>query len=279
MVAIMPPMLIDKPTPEFPLRYGLLQAAVGPLDLPDHAITGGLRYVTSVCGPGYGYQVECIADLDDKTFGTGLSTVTGVPFVVYATVQCGAVGYNFEEQNAFARERLFSVEQSVVERIFSSGTFAQAPSLANNTPAATTVTGGGVTSVEVLSELERALYCTNDYGPQGYIHAPLAVLNDLRSQHVIEWDGLRWRTPMGSIVSAGCYSNLSPAGATPADGVFWMYATGQTTVWRSPDSKIIDAPVEGVFNRTTNQMMTLVERPYVVTFECGSYAKAVTLWP
>lgn len=277
MVAIMPPMLIEKPTPEFPLRYGLFQAAVGPLDLPDHAITGGLRYVTGVCGPGYGYEVNCIADLDPKTFGEGLDVVTGVPFVVYATVQCGAAGYDFAEQNAFARERLFSVEQTVVEQIFSSGTFAQAPSLANNAEVVT-VTGGGTTSGQVLSELENALYCTSGYGPQGYIHAPLAVLNDLKERHLIEWDGLRWRTPMGTVVSAGCYSNLDPDGAAAADGTFWMYATGQTALWRSPDSKIIDAPVEGVFDRTTNQMKTLVERPYVVTFECGIFAKDVTLW-
>jgi hypothetical protein len=278
MVAIMPPMLIDKPTPEFPLRYGLLQAAVGPLDLPDHAITGGLRYVTGVCGPGFGYEVNCLTSLGSKTFSTGLNTVVGVPFVVYATVQCGTVGYDFAEQNRFARERLFSVEQTVVEQIFSAGTFAQAPSLANNA-AAVTVAGGGVTVGDVLSELENAVYCTGSYGPQAYIHAPLAVLNELKVEHLIEFDGLRWRTPMGSIVSAGCYANLSPVGVAPANGTFWMYATGQTTVWRSPDSKIIDAPVEGVFNRTTNQMMTLVERPYVVAFECGIFAKTVTLWP
>lgn len=277
MVAIMPPLLVEKPTPEFPLRYGLLQAAVGPLDLPDHAITGGLQYVTGVCGPGFGYEVNCIADLDAKTFGTGLDTVLGVPFVVYATVQCGAVGYDFAEQNAFARERLFSVEQTVVEQIFSAGTFAQVPSLANNADVVP-VAGGGTTSGQVLSELENALYCTSSYGPQGYIHAPLAVLNDLKERHLVEWDGLRWRTPMGTVVSAGCYANLDPDGVEAADGTFWMYATGQTTVWRSPDSRLIDAPVEGVFDRATNQMKTLVERPYVVTFECGLFAKDVTLW-
>lgn len=277
MVAIMPPMLVDKPTPEFPLRYGLFQAAVGPLDLPDHAITGGLQYVTGVCGPGFGYEVNCLVDLDAKTFGVGLDTVLGVPFVVYATVQCGAVGYDFAEQNAFARERLFSIEQTVVEQIFSSGTFGQSPSLANN-PDVVTVATAGTTVVDVTSELENALYCTSGYGPQGYIHAPLAVLNEMKSQHIVEWDGLRWRTPMGTIVSAGCYANLSPGGVVAADGTFWMYATGQTAIWRTPDSKLIDAPVEGVLDRTTNQMMTLIERPYVVTFECGIFAKAVTLW-
>lgn len=278
MVAITPPILIDKPTPSTPLRYGLFQAAVGPLDLPDHAITGGLQYVTGVCGPGFGYEVNCLVDLDGKDFGVGLDTIVGVPFVVYATVQCGAVGYDFAEQNAFARERLFSIEQSVVEQIFSAGTFGQAPSLANNADVVT-VTGGGVTAGDVLSELENALYCTAGYGPQGYIHAPLAVLNELKSEHLVEYDGLRWRTPMGTVVSAGCYANLDPDGVAAADGTFWMYATGQTALWRTPDSALIEAPVEGVFDRTTNQYMTLVERPYVLTFECGIYAKAVTLWP
>jgi hypothetical protein len=41
---------------------------------------------------------------------------------------------------------------------------------------------------------------------------------------------------------------------------------------------VLIAPVEGSLDRTTNQMKLIAEREYVVTYECGGFAKAVTLW-
>lgn len=279
MVATIPPVLIERPLMLDQPRYGLIQAAIGPLALPVHARNGGLQYVTNVCGDAFGYEINCLVDLDPKTFNeNGLSTVLGVPFLVYSTFICGPVGYTEEELQQFALESLESVEQSVVEQVFADGTFAQAPSLANN-PDVVTVAGGGTTVVEVLSELERAVYCTSGYGYTAFIHTTIPVFNALKQEHIIEFDGKRWRTPMGSVVVGGCYTGDSPAGAAPADGTFWMYATGQTVVWRTPDSEIFVAPIEGTLDRTTNQQRMLVEREYVLTFECAVYAKAVTLWP
>lgn len=284
MVATIPPVLVEKPTPSLPLRYGLFQAAVGPLDLPVHARNGGLRYVTSLCDDGFGYEINCIGSTVSKAaeFSAGTATVLGLPFIVAATVTCGTVGFTYEEQRAFVLERLRGVEQSLVESIFSDSTFGQQPGL-RAADGIVTVAGAGDTVVDVLSELERARYCgavgnTARYGPPGYLHAPIPVFNALKSEHMIDFDGTRWRTPMGTVVSAGCYSNNDPAGVAPADGVFWMYLTGQTTIWRTPDSEVQIAPVEGSLNRTTNQMLMLAEREYVVTYECGGFAKAVTLW-
>ena len=131
MVATIPPLLIEKPTPTFPLRYGLLQAAVGPFDLPVHARNGGLRYVTSICADGFGYDIACIGATASKTasFVAGSTTVTGTPFIIYATMTCGTVGYTYEEQRAMVVERLKSVEQAVLEDIFSQSSNGQAPGL------------------------------------------------------------------------------------------------------------------------------------------------------
>lgn len=285
MVATIPPVLIEKPTPSMPLRYGLFAAAVGPLDLPVHARNGGLQYVTGLCGEGFGYEIECIDAQDSKAAAfteNGSTTVRGYPFIVFATMQCGTVGFTFEEQRALVMERLRGVEQSVVEEIFSTSAFGQAPGLITG-DGITTVTGAGDTVRDVLSELERARYCgftgnTAQYGPPGYLHVAIPVLNALKQEHLVEWDGTRWRTPMGTVVSAGCYANNDPAGAAPADGVFWMYLTGQTTIWRTPDSDVQVAPVEGSFDRTNNQMLMMAEREYVLTYECGGFAKPVTLW-
>lgn len=281
MVAIIPPVYIDKPTPSLPLRYGLFQAAVGPLDFPDvHMLGGGLNFNEAMCGGGQGYAINCIDALDLKTFNTGgLNLVTLVPFVVMSNYTC-ALSTNFDEGFAerMAREKFFSVEQSVVESVFADGLFDQAPSLANNTPNATTVVTSAVNVADVVSELEDAIYCTSQYGPSAYLHAPIPVLNALKREHLIDFDGMRWRTPLGTVVSSGCYSGNSPAGAAPAAGTFWIYITGQTVVFRTPVSNLEQIPVEGALNRTTNQYTGLVEREYAVGYECAAYAADVTLW-
>jgi hypothetical protein len=280
MVATIPPLLVEKPTATFPLRYGLFTAAVGPLDLPVHGRNGGLRYITSICADGFGYDVACIGATASKVpnFTTGSTTVTGTPFIVYATQVCGTVGFTYDEQVAMVVERLKSVEQGVVEDIFSQSTFGQGPGLVT-ADGITTLAGAGDTIQDVLGELERAMYCgTTSYGPPAILHVAIPAFNWLKREHLIEFDGTRWRTAIGTVVSTGCYANNTPAGAAPADGVFWMYITGQTTIWRTPDSAIQVAPVEGSLNRTTNQMLMLAEREYVITYECGGFAKPVTLW-
>lgn len=284
MVATIPSVLIEKPTPSLPLRYGLFQAALGPLDLPVHGRNGGVRYVHSLCAEGFGYEIECIGDQESKAafFDLGLEVVTGLPFIVGATIQCGSVGFSEEELRAFTLDRLRGVEQAVVEEIFSTSTFGQSPGLVTG-DGITTVTGAGDDIVEVVSELERARYCgftgnTAQYGVPGVLHAPIPAFNAMKQEHLIEFDGTRWRTPIGTVVSTGCYANNDPAGVAAADGVFWLYLTGQTTVWRTPDSAVQIAPVEGSLDRTTNQYLVMAEREYVVTYECGGFAKAVTLW-
>lgn len=285
MVATIPAVPVEKPTASLPLRYGLFQAAIGPLDLPVHGRNGGTQYQTSLCGNGFGYEVECVDNQNSKAAAwteNGVTTVTGLPFIVFATMQCGTVGYTYAEQEALALERLKGVEQAVVEEIFSTSTVGQGPGLVT-ADGITTVTGAGDSVTNVLSELERARYCGftgNDvaYGPPGILHVAIPVFNELKREHVIEFDGTRWRTPIGTVVSTGCYANNDPAGAAPADGVFWMYLTGQTTIWRTPDSAVQIAPVEGSLDRTTNQYMMLAEREYVITYECGGFAKPVTLW-
>lgn len=277
MVAIIPAQEVAKPTEEFPLRYGIFQAAIGPLDFPDiHMRGGGLWWQEAMCGGGSGYEINCIDALDDKNFtGAGTGIVTAVPFVVKSDFTCAPT--DIDRMEALARQKFFSVEQSLVEQIFSEGLFAQAPSLANN-PAVVDLSAvvPATAGFNVISALEDWIYCTQQYGPRAVLHMPTAVGNYLKSEHLIEFDGFRWRTPHGTTVSFGCYAGTDPDGATPADGTFWVYVTGQTVVWRAGDFE--QPPVEGSLNRTTNQWTGLVEREYVVAFECGVAAAPITLW-
>ena len=277
MVAILPPAEVAKPTEEFPLRYGIFQAAIGPLDFPDvHMRSGGLWWQEAMCGGGSGYEINCIDALADKDFAeSGTGTVTGVPFVVKSNFKCAPT--EISRMEALARQKFFSVEQSLVEQIFSEGLFAQAPSLSNN-PDVVDLSAAVPADVpeNVISVLEDWIYCTQQYGPRAVLHVPIPVFNRMKLDFLIEFDGSRWRTGLGTVVSAGCYSALDPDGAAPAAGTFWVYITGQTVVWRAGDFE--QPPVEGSLNRTTNEWTGLVEREYVVAFECGIAAAPVTLW-
>lgn len=279
MVAIVPATEVAKPTAELPLRYGLFQAAIGPLDFPDlHMRGGGLWYANAMCEGGQGYEINCIEALDTKVFSDeGMNIVTAIPFVVFSSYEClPTQGIEWAEN--MARQKFRSVEQAVVESIFSSGAFAQAPSLANNPAVVEPALGGATDLVDIISVLETALYCTSQYGPAGVIHAPITVINRMKAEHLIEFSNGRWRTPMGTVVSAGCYSVLDPDGAEPAAGTFWIYITGQTAVYRTAWGEEEVIPVQGAWNRTTNEYRGVVEREYALTFECAIYAAPVTLW-
>lgn len=282
MVAIIPALEVPKPTEETPLRYGIFQAAVGPFDFPDiHMRGGGLKWLNTMCGGGDGYEIECLTALDVKDFFPGgVDTVTGIPFVVRSNFRCAlSTDAAVPTAEMWARQKFFSVEQSQVEEIFSLGLFAQGPSLSGN-PAVVNLdpSTAAATVTDVISVLERAVYCTSQYGPRAYLHVPFPVFNRMKQEHLIEFDGRRWRTAAGSVVSAGCYAAANPAGVAPAEGTFWVYATGQTVIYRTAASEVEQIPVQGALNRTTNQYTGLVEREYVVAFECTPYALPVTLW-
>lgn len=277
MAALIPPVHIELPSPTQPLRYGLFAAANGPFDLPVHARQGGLEYEHAMCGPGFCYEIECIGDQATKPAGTPTEHVVATPFIAAAKITCGSVGHTEDDWHRLGVQKLKSTEQSTVERAFSASACGASPGLANNPDIVQMAFDGSDSATIVVSHLEEAMYATG-YGVPAVIHASIPVGNALKSEHLIHWDGTRWRTPVGSIVSIGDYANQSPAGGVPGPGAFWIYITGQTTVWRTPDSDLFVAPIEGTFNRTTNQVDVLVEREYVVSFECGGFAKAVALW-
>ena len=277
MAAFMPQVPVDKPTLEQPLRYGLFQAAIGPLPLETHMRGGGLYWYNTMCGGGQGYETNCLADLDAKVFNeAGLDIVVALPFVVLASYTC-APNLGVDEMERLTRQKLHSIEQSVVEQAFSDSLFGMSPGLANN-PDVVTVASGATELVDVIGELENALYCTSQYGPPGVLHVPFVVFERMKSEHLIEFSNGRWRTAVGTVVSTGCYSGNEPDGDAPAAGTFWIYITGQTVVWRTAQGEEEIVPVEGSLNRTTNQYTGVAEREYVVGFECGVYALPVTLW-
>lgn len=252
-------------------RPGIFHAAIGPLDLPLYSRNGGLFYETGTCTLPLGYEVKCQTDHASKTFGGAVVTKTGYPFVVYSAITCGAVGlanYGQERIRKFLYEQLVSGEQAAVENIFSTSGFGQTEGLTNNPAVVDLGTAQG--PVQAVSKLEDWLYAR--YGLPGIIHVPIRASSYLDGAFRLAGgidDGEKIKTLAGSIVSIGNYAGTGPTGQVPAATESYIYITGQVAVWRTPDSQLLgDIPLGQVLNRATNAVNIVMEREYVVTYDC-----------
>lgn len=274
MAVITKPVLLPADPNPSTQRYGLFNATNGPLELPIHARNGGLQYTTPLCSLPGGYEVNCIPDLDTKTFTDGVDTITGTPFVVIASFLCGTIGFGADEYAAMAVAKLKAGEQAVVEQIFSAGTFGEAPSLANNTPAATALTAA--TSVSgAIGELEAWLYHLS--GITGVIHIPISDSARVLTSDYVTFSTGAWRTKLGTAISFGDYANVGPTGTAPAAGHSFWYITGQMSTWRTPDSDIFVSPYGASIDKTSNQIRMYAEREYVVAYDCHVASVDITL--
>lgn len=274
MASLTGPVYVPAPSPIIP-RYGLFRVATGPLDLPINARSGGLQYEISTCNLPLGYEVECQETHNSKVISSGVTTVTGAPFVVYSAIQCDTVGlvnWGQDRVQKFLYDQLVAGEQAVVEDIFSRGTVAQFPSLQSGA----TNLGAAQGPVQAVSMLEDWLYAR--FGIVGTIHAPMEAAAYFKGAHLVEMDGNPnsgvWRTGVGTAVSFGNYSGLGPTGQA---GATWLYITGPVTIWRTPDAELFVPPMGQVINRSTNVLTIVMEREYVLTFDCYAAAVQVTL--
>lgn len=274
MASLTGPFYVPPPNP-IVSRYGLFNVATGPADLPVNARSGGLQYEISTCTLPLEYEVECQDAHNTKVISSGTTTITGAPFVVYSAIQCSTVGlvnWGQEEVNRYLYQQLVAGEQATVERIFSQGLVAQFPSLQSGAVSL----GAAQGPVQAVSLLEDWLYAR--FGSRGVIHAPMEAAAYFKAAHLIEPDGNVnaggvWRTDVGTAVSFGNYAGIGPTGQAGT----WVYITGPVAIWRTPDSELFVPPMGQVINRTTNVLTIVMEREYVVTFDCYSAAVNVTL--
>jgi hypothetical protein len=255
-MALIPGMIVPAPE-QLRRRYGLFDAATGPLDLPAHGEGGGVRFVPFGCGGSIAYGVACYepgeAPVKPLT-GDADEVATGV-FVALATLNCGAVGYTTSEYETKVRRRLEGAEQAAVEAALWTGldyedTGMNTLSLdgeASSIPAG--YDPGLIT--DVVGALERYAYTDEQYGGVAYIHAPVEVAAFAAEAGLIVQDGQRKVTPLGSVWAFGAY----PSGE--------VIVTGQTTVWRAPEIQVYSS-----FENATNEVVLVAERAYSVAFEC-----------
>jgi hypothetical protein len=278
MASLTGPVYVQAPNPVVP-RYGLFQVATGPLDLANHARTGGLQYQTATCSLPTCYEVLCQSNgsRGTKEFSGGPTTIEPLPFIVFSSLTCTPVGLTDDMLRGYLFDRLVAGEQAAVENAFSSQACGQAPGLSNGAGAVDlSGASAGTDPMIAFSTLENWLYAR--YGLPGVLHVPLVFGALLQNFYLMEKDSRGiWRTALGTAVSIGDYAGTGIAGAAPAAGKSFIYITGQTAVWRTPDSDLFVTRIQDVLNRSTNQLTAIMEREYAVGYDCFVAAVETTI--
>lgn len=272
MTVILPPQVIPGPEPRA-ARYGLFAAALGPNDLPNHAMAGGLTYESVSCGFSRIYPVACHTDRPQtvKVFTDGCDEydeegengeeITALPFVVYATMKRGTAGHTRAELRTKVLRRLANGEQTSVE--------AGMANVLSTDPDLVTLTPPGITLADTVGELEQWLYgiqpTDQNYGYAGCLHCSPRIAAYAAEEDLIVQDGALLRTRMGTAWAFG--------GGYPDDGT--IYISGQPTIWRSADVFVPD--IAQTLDRGFNQYMLLAEREYAVAYDCLA-AQAIYNW-
>lgn len=248
-MAFTPEVQVVAPEPRG-LRYGLLQAANGPYDLPLHGAAGGITYDPVSCGNAHTYPSVCHGGIHlGKEFDPGDDWIIGDPFTIYSSIVCGSVGSTEDTLKAKVLRRINNGEQTQIEAHLAANLAAAATPIVATDP---------LTLAGVVGELEQWLYGNGgiDYGNVGYIHAPVRMASYASDESLIVVDGAVMRTHMGSIWVFG--------GGYPDDGT--IYISGQVTVWCSPDIQV--TPADQGLDKITNEFKMLAERDCAVAFDC-----------
>lgn len=266
MAVLTGPVLIPVAPNPVISRSQFFTISTGPLDLPRPARSGGIQYQISHCNLPSCYEVECQADHNTKTLNNTKTTISGNPFVIYADELCTPVGLTDDELRQDLYNQLIAGEAATVEATFGAQLCGQAPGLANN--AAVNSLTLATSIVDAVSRLEADLYA--NYGVPGVLHVPYRFGAYFEYLHLGEYHDNKGicRTKLGTAINFGNYPGLSPVGAAPGAGNMWIYITGQTVVWRTPDAELFVTSRRDILNRTTNQLTGVMEREYVVAFDC-----------
>lgn len=281
-MAFAPATTVTVPAPG-ELRYGIFAAARGPLDMDPRVGIAGATYDSDGCGTPRGYQADCDATPATKQFDTNTGEQTVLPFIVYASINCGSAGYAPDYLDAKVRRKLLAVEQHAVEQALSSGeiggvalgnspTFRNGGAPDGGNPTVLTAAANLTAAVAALEE-----HAGDNYGYVPVIHAPASLAAHFGAVPLIRDGGTGpFKTRLGTLVSFGAgYANTSPAGVAAAAGHAWLYITGQVTLWRA--AEVFTAPTRQVLDRTLNQYNLIAERAWAATYDCFVAAIDVTL--
>jgi hypothetical protein len=274
-----------------PLPYGLWDAAQKPAP-PDHW-QQGVTWIDR-CPAGDTTYDECIT-----VTGTGSPPAPpakadnvvqefrgATAFTAFAEFDCSPVG--LADAATVAEDSLDRVEHSQVEAAFWTGTAGGQPGivlphLASGAgvldssgivlQSAATIAITGVDVAVGLGELEHEL--DQCYGGEGVIHIPRFALPTFTASLLVQEVDGRLRTMSGNlVVVSGDYPGTSPAGAAPAAGTSWIYATGPVFAYRGD---VFATQVRDSFDRAENTVQMIAERTYVIGYSCCLIAALIDI--
>lgn len=268
------PALIEPPPPP-PRPYGLFDAALGPMPMPvPEAGRFGIQYVPDACEDDvFLYAINCPAVTGSKTFSPVEAAITGAPFGVITTYQCGSIGYSFAEAKQRVLTRMMLREQTAIERrVWQGSPLGGIGGLPGLFQSAQTLSAAACPTL-AIDALEQALADNGVYG--GIIHARPNMAGQLARSHLVDHGpGRSVITMKGTpVVFGNGYNGTGPQGQAVTGTTEYMYASGRILIWGT-DAEVPDP--HDTFDTTNNVMYTIAEKLYVVTVECGVWAIQVT---
>lgn len=201
----------------------------------------------------------------DKPVAEGLNHVDSPgPFTIYARAECNAVGFN--DPLELARDRVAMIENREVERYFSRFVLG---AVGIRLPLG--VAGVGIKQALGALEADAALF----YGGAPVLHAPRWTNPYFEDRNLLQpnrdTQPVR-RTHLASKTAFGAYfDNPFDPATPPADGTFWLVATGYVRAWRS------EVFANDSFTTATNLRAAIAERTYLLDADCYRAAVLVDL--
>lgn len=258
-------------TPRRLAAYSLLIAAPTPTVLDDD-LWAGWRFIPEAYGfNGTGrLPTNC---LGNTTLGpvpaVRPTTVDGDPFLLYATDQCSAMGWQAADYMGRARHLLEIVQSAQIAEEVWDGSLV-AGGLVNKPlvdMASDQLTTAAVSIRDAFALIEQGI-ARYGRGELGMIHMTPQVLAHARAEYLLEKQGNLWLSPMGNIVVADAgYSGNGPF-VTANTTSQWIYGTSVIEVLLGPIMFFPNAELAvdlGQFmaealDRTTNKVVVTAER-------------------
>lgn len=258
MAPVAPPILVGAPALNGP-KFGLLSAVelVTPED--SHFVNGveqthnplpGANARANDCQTGPGTPI---------VLPEGMPTVESGPITVWSGFECKHTGLTREEIDQYARTKLAISEGPFVERELWAN--ADTPFMESTivTPAGTTA----LPLLEAVGAMEKWLY--GNYGGTGVLHIGREHAPALDAVQQIDYTSTKASTKLGTSVVFGNYPGTGPDGDPAAAGQSWVVVTGQLQARRGDVQ--VHTGGSAYFDPSTNKVIGLAERTYVVTWD------------
>lgn len=245
-------------------------------EVPQFTWSDGVALYDSYNCLKFGARAEFCApttkDLDQQA-----GWIDGFRFAAYGGVTCKAIGLDQDEMKAEV-ERVFTInETQAVERALMGIRFQESDGTGDfpgqwDAPVDITPGSGAVAPAKGIALLEE--YGGAMYAGAPTLHVPVSVASLILGVNGAEFEGEVLRTKFGSKMAAGVgYSvpSTGPDGTNAPAGERWLYVTGEVQYARSDKITVVS------METTTNDVVALAERGYIVSVDCFAAAIRVTI--